>query len=94
MHEIMSELIRILKPLEVIRWLRRSLAFWRKIISVVFVTLLSHNVWKRIFWHVRQMKTQIRLRIRAVWWESYLSEPLALLQVSLCRGLSSVVRPL
>ena len=34
---------------------------------------LSPNVRKRTFWHVRPMKTQISLRIHAVWLESSLS---------------------
>ena len=41
----------------------------------VFVmgTFMSRNVRKRTFWHVRPTKTQISLRIRAVWLESSLS---------------------
>ena len=33
---------------------------------------MSSNVWKRNFGHVRPVKIQIRLRIRAVWSESSL----------------------
>ena len=36
------------------------------------VVHLSQNVRKRALWHVRPMKTQISLRIRAVWLESSL----------------------
>ena len=34
---------------------------------------MSHTIRKRTFWHVRSTKTQIRLRIRAVWSEASLS---------------------
>ena len=38
-----------------------------------YLTIMRHNVRKRTFWHVRETKTQISLRIRAVWSESLLS---------------------
>ena len=42
-------------------------------IHMKFRNHMSRNVRKRTFWHVRPTKTQISLRVRAVWSESSLS---------------------
>ena len=42
-------------------------------IETVLPTLLNRNGRKRTFWYVRPTKTQLRLRIRAVWSEPSLS---------------------
>ena len=54
---------------------------------------MSHNVRKHAFSHMRQMKTQINLRIRAVWpesmvsaWRNYAS--LAMIRLRECTGWS------
>ena len=49
-------------------WTQPERKVWKNCFTNFTVTIhVSRNVRKRTFWHVRPTKTQISLRIRAVW---------------------------